>query len=145
MRLYETTFILRPDLDEEAVAAAVSKVTTLITAGGGVIEGRDDWGKRRLAYEIDGERDGIYVILRFRAQPATLKELERLFRLTEEVLRHLVVRWEVPPPAEKPAESATASEVSPITPPQPAPETKEIAPPAPETETPPSPEVKEDA
>ncbi len=96
MRTYETAFILRPDLEEEALASTVSKVIDLITSGGGSIEHRDDWGKRRLAYEIGGERDGHYTILRFKADSPTLKELERTFRLNEDVLRYLIVRWEVP-------------------------------------------------
>ncbi len=110
MRLYETTFILRPTLEEENLAAAVERFVGIITDGGGSIEGRDDWGKRRLAYEIDGERDGHYVILRFRANPETVRELERIFRISEEVLRYLVVRWEVPPaPPPRPARAERAS------------------------------------
>ena len=96
MRTYEAAFILRPGLEEEALATTVGRVIDLITSGGGSIEHRDDWGKRRLAYEIDGERDGYYTILRFKADSPTLKGLERAFRLNEHVLRYLVVRQEVP-------------------------------------------------
>ncbi|HSW11142.1 MAG TPA: 30S ribosomal protein S6 [Bacillota bacterium] len=96
MRTYEAAFILRPALEEEALATTVGKVIDLIASGGGSIEHRDDWGKRRLAYEIGEERDGYYTILRFKADSPTLKGLERGFRLNEDVLRYLIVRWEVP-------------------------------------------------
>ncbi|HCC33737.1 MAG TPA: 30S ribosomal protein S6 [Clostridiales bacterium] len=115
MRTYETAFILRPALEEEALTTTVGRVIELIASGGGSIEHRDDWGKRRLAYEIGGERDGYYTILRFKADSPTLKGLERAFRLNEDVLRYLIIRWEAParrqrePDVAAPASSAPSS------------------------------------
>lgn len=94
MRSYEAMLVLRPDLDEEATAALLARVQELITKNGGQVESVDSWGRRRLAYEIDGQREGIYVLVNFQAEPGVSAELERVLRLTEEVMRHLVVRDE---------------------------------------------------
>ncbi|HHY32147.1 MAG TPA: 30S ribosomal protein S6 [Firmicutes bacterium] len=92
MRDYETMFILKPDLEEEAVNAAVTKFQDLVTGGGGTVSNVDRWGKRRLAYEIAGYTEGIYVVMEFSAEPGVARELERVFRITDEVIRHLIVR-----------------------------------------------------
>jgi len=85
-------FILKPDLEEEAVNAAVTKFQDLVTGGGGTVSNVDRWGKRRLAYEIAGYTEGIYVVMEFSAEPGVARELERVFRITDEVIRHLIVR-----------------------------------------------------
>jgi small subunit ribosomal protein S6 len=113
MRTYETVVILRPGLEEEALATTVSRFIDLIASGGGAIEHRDDWGKRRLAYEIGGERDGYYTLLRFKADSPTLKGLERAFRLNEDVLRHLIVRWEAPTQRQRQPDVVDAGEAPP--------------------------------
>lgn len=92
MRDYETMFILKPNLEEEAVNAAVTKFQDLVTGGGGTVSNVDRWGKRRLAYEIAGYTEGIYVVMEFSAEPGVARELERVFRITDEVIRHLIVR-----------------------------------------------------
>lgn len=91
MRNYETIFILHPSFDEEAVKASVEKFKGVIETGGGVVDNVDLWGKKRLAYEIDKVNEGIYVLFHFQAEPELPKELERIFRITDGILRHIVV------------------------------------------------------
>lgn len=92
MRSYELMLIARPELDEEASKALVEKAKSVITAQGGTIEKEDSWGKRRLAYEIKRFKEGIYTVLIFKGEPAAEQELERVLKLSDDVVRHLVVR-----------------------------------------------------
>lgn len=94
MRAYEAMFVLRPNLDEQATQAMIDKFTGLIQTQGGELENVEKWGKRRLAYEIKDFREGYYVLLTFKGGPAVAQELERVFRITDEVLRHLVIKRE---------------------------------------------------
>ncbi|BDG61848.1 30S ribosomal protein S6 [Caldinitratiruptor microaerophilus] len=94
MRSYELMMVVRPDLEEEATKAVVEKAKGIITTGGGVVEKEDLWGKRRLAYEIRNFRDGYYAVLNFRAGTEVPKELDRVLRITDEVIRHIIVRPE---------------------------------------------------
>ncbi len=92
LRDYEILFIVRPDLDEEQVGAAVKSVETLIANLGGEHQKTDVWGRRRLAYEVSHLREGQYVLTDFRLDPARVPELEATLRISETVFRHLVVR-----------------------------------------------------
>ena len=94
MRKYETIFILHPSLDEEAVKANVEKFKGVIENGGGVIENVDFWGKRKLAYEIDKVGEGYYTLVHFNANPELPKELDRVFRISDAVVRHIIVKDE---------------------------------------------------
>ena len=94
MRDYELVYVLRPDLEEEAEAASSQRVQDLITASEGQISEVKPWGKRRLAYEIDGHRDGRYTLAHFSFDPQKLRELERALTLNEDVIRYLVVSLE---------------------------------------------------
>lgn len=94
MRKYETVFILHPSLDEEAVKANVDKFKGVIENGGGVIENVDSWGKRKLAYEINKINEGYYTLVNFSANPELPKELDRLFRINDNVVRHIIVKDE---------------------------------------------------
>ena len=92
-------FVLAPDLPEDGVTAAMERVTSLITNRGGEITKVDNWGRRRLAYPIRRHLDGYYTVVRFRLASNLTDELERNLRLSEQVLRHLIVRAEeVPAP-----------------------------------------------
>lgn len=93
MNKYETIFIINPNLDEEGTAALVEKFKSLI-ASEGEVESVDEWGKRRLAYEIDDLNEGYYVYVTFSAQPSFPKELERIFKITDGIMRYIVVRRE---------------------------------------------------
>jgi small subunit ribosomal protein S6 len=94
MRKYETIFILHPSLDEEAVKANVEKFKGVIENGGGVIENVDVWGKRKLAYEIAKVNEGFYTLVNFSANADLPKELDRVFRITDGVIRHIIVKEE---------------------------------------------------
>ncbi|WP_027626069.1 30S ribosomal protein S6 [Clostridium lundense] len=94
MRKYETIFILHPSLDEEAVKANVEKFKGVIENAGGVVENVDLWGKRKLAYEIEKVNEGYYTLVNFSAEPQLPKELDRLFRINDSVIRHIIVKEE---------------------------------------------------
>ena len=99
MREYELMFVLAPDLQEDGVTTSTERVSSLITNRGGEITKVDTWGRRRLAYPIRHHLDGYYAVMRFRLEPNLTDELDRNLRLTEQVLRHLIVRAEeVPAP-----------------------------------------------
>ena len=94
MRKYETIFILHPSLDEEAVKANIEKFKGVIENGGGTIENVDFWGKRKLAYEIAKVNEGFYTLINFEANTVLPKGLDRVFRITDGVIRHIVVKQE---------------------------------------------------
>lgn len=94
MSSYECVFILRADLGEEATEEAIQRVLGQIADFGGTVENVDRWGKRRLAYEIDDQREGVYTVVRMHAQPGQTAELERHLKLAGDVLRYLVVKVE---------------------------------------------------
>jgi small subunit ribosomal protein S6 len=99
LREYELMFVLAPDAQEDGLTAATEHVSSLITNRGGEITKVDTWGRRRLAYPIRRHLDGYYTIIRFKLEPNLTDELDRNLRLTEQVLRHLIVRAEeVPAP-----------------------------------------------
>lgn len=91
---YELMYIVRPTTDEQALAAVHDKVGKFITANGGEILKRDDWGKRRLAYPIAKLTEGIYSVLQFNLPATAVHELDRSLKLTEELVRFLVTRVE---------------------------------------------------
>jgi small subunit ribosomal protein S6 len=92
LRDYEILFIVRPDLDEDQLGAAVKTVETLIGNLGGEHQKTDVWGRRRLAYEVGHLREGQYVLTDFRLDPARVPEMEATLKISETVFRHLVVR-----------------------------------------------------
>lgn len=91
MNKYETIFVLDCTLSEEEITALQEKFTNLIAANGEV-ESVDVWGKRRLAYPINYKTEGYYVLVNFKSAPDFPKELERVYGITEGVLRTIVVR-----------------------------------------------------
>jgi small subunit ribosomal protein S6 len=89
---YEVTYIIRPTLEETEVDTRVEQLAELLKANGGEVEGEiEKMGKRRLAYEIDDVREGYYVVMKFKSEPAAAKELERQMRLNEDVMRALLI------------------------------------------------------
>lgn len=94
MNKYETLFILNPSLEEEAVNANIEKFKGVIENGGGEVENVDLWGKRKLAYEIKKVGEGFYVLINFKADSELPKELDRVFRITDSIIRHLIVNTE---------------------------------------------------
>ena len=89
---YETLFVLKPELEEETIKADVAKFSDIITNGGGEVVSVDEWGKRKLAYPILDRTEGYYVLTTFKAGGELPSELERNFRITEDVMRYLVKR-----------------------------------------------------
>lgn len=89
MRAYENLFIIRPDLDDEAVAGVVDKLSEVVTSNGGTDLAVDKWGKRRLAYEIQDYNEGVYVLMNFNGEAHTAQELERIMKISDNVLRFL--------------------------------------------------------
>ena len=110
MRKYEVMFVLRPDLDDEKVTATIEKFSALIQGQGGTVGNIEKWGRRRLAYEIKGQREGYYVVVNFEGEPAVSSELDRVLKITDEVLRHLIVRKHAEPVQRRAAEAEQAAE-----------------------------------
>jgi small subunit ribosomal protein S6 len=92
LRKYEVLYIMRPDIPEEKYKEYVEKYNTLIQENGGEVLNVDIWGKRRLAYEIEKVREGYYILLQMQCDTALPKELERNFKISEEVIRYLITR-----------------------------------------------------
>jgi small subunit ribosomal protein S6 len=93
MRPYELMYIIRPDLDEEQTEAVINKFTALIEEQGGEIVKVDKWGKRKFAYEIDKKwRDGFYTLVHFNGEPAVASEVERVMKISDEIIRQLITR-----------------------------------------------------
>jgi small subunit ribosomal protein S6 len=91
LREYETVFILHPSSEEARVEEEIEGVRQTILAGSGEIVQVDRWGRRRMAYGIRKVNEGIYTLIRFRSGPGVVMDLERRYRLREDVLRHLTV------------------------------------------------------
>ena len=92
MRPYEVMIIFDADLDEENVRSAVERSLTQLESKGAERGTVDYWGKRRLAYEINHRADGYYVVFQARSEPSAMEELHRNLSLTDEVMRHKVLR-----------------------------------------------------
>ncbi len=92
LRDYELVLVISPEVAEEEFEAALNNVSRFIVGKGGVISDIERWGKRRLAYPIRHFVEGNYVLTRFKLKPVSGKELEASLRISEEVLRHLLVR-----------------------------------------------------
>lgn len=88
---YETIFIINPELSEEATKALVEKFTGLITENGGAVDSVNEWGKRRLAYPIEDLNEGYYVLVNFTAEHHVSAELDRVYNITDGILRSLIV------------------------------------------------------
>lgn len=91
---YESMYILKPDLEEEKKDALVKRFSDIVTQNGGEIEKTDEWGKKRLAYPIQYINDGYYVLMTFSAPPQLPAELERNYKISDDVLRYNVINLE---------------------------------------------------
>ena len=98
---YETVFILSTKLGEEGIAATIQKFKDLI-AGHGTVDNVDEWGKRRLAYPIQKEGEGYYTLISFTSAPEFTAELDRVYNITDGVLRSLIVKKEASKKKAKP-------------------------------------------
>jgi small subunit ribosomal protein S6 len=92
VRAYELMVILDPNLEERTVQPSLETYLNVVRKDGGTVDNVDVWGRRRLAYEIDKNAEGIYAVVTLNAEPATVKELDRQLGLNESVLRTKVIR-----------------------------------------------------
>lgn len=109
MRKYEVIFVIKP-LDEEAINATIEKMTTLIKKNGGTVDKEDRWGKRRLAYEVQKFVEGYYCLLYVSCEPACVAEVDRVMKITENVLKHMIVRSDEHVQQTKPTDESAQSE-----------------------------------
>ena len=91
---YELVLVISPEVDEEKFEAILNSVSGFITGKGGTVGDTERWGKRRLAYPIKHFGEGSYVVIKFKLPPASGKELETSLRISEDVIRHLLIRRE---------------------------------------------------
>lgn len=89
---YEMVFIIRPDIEDEGLEATIDSISRYVTDKGGVVSETDRWGKKKLAYPIKQHGEGIYILSRFQMKPEYNKELEANLRISEDVLRHLLIK-----------------------------------------------------
>lgn len=94
MKAYELLYIIRPDLDDEAVATTVDKFSEVVSKNGGTDVAVDKWGKRRLAYEINDYREGFYILMNFNGEARTAQEVERVMKISDTVVRFLTTKKE---------------------------------------------------
>jgi len=94
LRDYELAVIINPEVEGEKLEAAIENISQFITQEGGAVSGVDRWGKRKLAYPIKSFMEGYYVLTQFKMKPASGKELDARLRISEEVLRHLLIKVE---------------------------------------------------
>lgn len=110
MPFYEAMYLVHPSVDDERLQEIIARFNQVVESEGGVIEHSGKWDRRRLAYPINKVQEATYVLMYFRANPQVPAELDRLFRISDEVIRHLIVRHDKPhlvlavPPAEEAAE-----------------------------------------
>lgn len=90
MKKYEGAFILLPNLEEEVRKAEIEKIQNIITERQGTVENVNEWGIRRLAYEIDKKREGYYVIMNFTAKADAVNEIDRICKISDNFIRHMI-------------------------------------------------------
>ena len=91
MKAYELLYIVDPNANEETRGNVTARIDGAIVGQGGAIDNVDDWGKRKLAYEIDHLSEGNYILVNFHADPTHVQELDRVLRITDAVKRHMIV------------------------------------------------------
>ena len=137
-RPYEAVYILDPDLSEEQITAVTTRYRSLVETNGGQIQKVDIWERRKLAYEVKGRTEGIYVIMQFTGQANVEAELRRVFQISEDQIRSLIVRLDEDGAQAAPTAvaAAPAAQPAPAAEPAPASEAAETAPEATETAAP---------
>ena len=94
MNKYESVIIINPSLDEQGIKDVITKFTDLINNNNGKVENVDEMGKRKLAYEIKKQQEGIYEIINFESNPEAIAELERIYRITDSIMKFITIRKE---------------------------------------------------
>ena len=94
MKAYELLYFVAPTTDDDARAAVMTRIETIVKDFNGEIDNVDDWGRKKLAYEIDGQADADYTLIDFHSDPDSIAELDRVLRINDAVMRHMVVARE---------------------------------------------------
>ena len=94
MNIYENIIIMNAAISDEEAEAAVTKIKDLVTSQGGEVLKVDVWGRRKLAYEIKKQKKGLYVLLIYKTPSATVKKLEDFYKVSDTVLKYMVVKLE---------------------------------------------------
>ena len=94
MKAYELLFFVAPTISDEDRVAVMKRIETTIAEGAGKVDNVDEWGKRKLAYEINGLTDGDYTLVNVHADPQNVAELDRVLRINDAVVRHMIVKRE---------------------------------------------------
>ncbi len=94
MHPYEIALIIRPQVDEAGQQALIERLSEILSADGGKVENVETWGRRKLAYPIKKTQEGFYYFIQGQFVPTVLPELERTIKLSEDILRHMVIRRE---------------------------------------------------
>ena len=93
MNKYESVVIINPNLEAESIKALIEKISNLIN-NNGKVDSVEEIGKKKLAYEIKKNKEGYYIVFKFEAKPESIDELERVYRITDEVIKFIVVKEE---------------------------------------------------
>lgn len=119
-RLYESMYIIDISLTDEQVDSIIGKYSKIVADQGGEVKAVGRWDKRRLAYEVKGRREGLYILMFFEGEPAVAAELDRVYKISDDVFRHLITRVELdhvdtsridhPLPSEAPVEAPVEAE-----------------------------------
>ncbi|MBS4189848.1 30S ribosomal protein S6 [Bacillus sp. FJAT-49705] len=94
MRKYEIMYIIRPNIEDEAKKAVIERFNSILTENGAELTESKDWGKRRLAYEINDFRDGYYQLVNVNAEATAVDEFSRLAKISEDIIRYIVIKDE---------------------------------------------------
>ena len=92
MKAYELLYFVDPSANDETRAGVSARIDVAITSEGGTVDSVENWGKRKLAYEIDGLAEGDYTLINFHADPTQIAELDRVLRINDAVKRHMITR-----------------------------------------------------
>ncbi len=92
MNVYENIVILNAAINDEEIESALSKIKDLITSNGGEVLKIDVWGRRKLAYEINKHKKGLYVLLFFKTSPTTIKKLEDFYKVFDAIIKYMIIK-----------------------------------------------------
>lgn len=92
MKAYELLFFISPSIDDENRAAVMKRIDNAIVTNGGNVDNVDEWGKRKLAFEVEGLTEGDYTLIDFHTEPTAIAELDRVLHISDDVVRYMIVR-----------------------------------------------------
>lgn len=118
MSIYESIFIINPNLTDEETAGVIKKMQDVVTKQGGEMLKFEDWGKKKLAYEIRKQKRGHYAFFQFKSAPAAVNELERTYKMTDTIIKFITIKLEKelrtrPEPKKKKKDIAKPAEAGP--------------------------------